>query len=97
MRMNPFAFIGVAILLISAVTVIVGVTMHESVFFLSSGQVYGGTLAFTVQKPVDEGVDYRVIYANNGMGNFDDITGREQFDEIVEDGLGVVCRRSASP
>ncbi len=35
MRMNPFAFIGVAILLISAVTVIVGVTMHESVFFLS--------------------------------------------------------------
>ncbi len=48
MRMNPFAFIGVAILLISAVAAIVGVTMNESVFFLSRVAIGGLCLGWLV-------------------------------------------------
>jgi len=65
----------------------------ESVFFLTSGQVFGGTLALNVVQFPNEDEDYRVIYSTLGIGNFTEITGGEVFYEIIEDNTGVVCRR----
>ena len=64
----------------------------ESVYFLTSGQVFGGTLALSVLQPVTPGVDYWVIYAHFASGEFT-VTGDEQFDEVVYDTQGVVCRQ----
>ena len=64
----------------------------ESVYFLTGGQVYGGTLVLNVLQPTTPNVDYRVIYATTGLGEFA-VEGDEQFDEIIQDGLGVVGRR----
>jgi len=65
----------------------------ESVFFLSAGQLFAGTLVLNVQRPATPGVDYRVIYSNVASGEFT-VTGDEQFDEVIQYGEGVICRQN---
>jgi len=64
----------------------------ESVTFLSSGVEFGGTLAFKAKDLSQPGVDYQMIRSHVASGTFA-ITGDEQFDEVVQDGDGVVGRR----
>jgi hypothetical protein len=64
----------------------------ESVYFLTSGQEFGGTLALNALAPAADGVDYRVVYSSVAQGEFI-VTGDEQFDTIIQDGTGVVLRR----
>jgi hypothetical protein len=64
----------------------------ESVYFLTSGQVFGGTLALNVLAPAEPEVDYKVVYSFAAQGEFT-VTGDEQFDTIIQDHEGVVCRR----
>ena len=64
----------------------------ESVYFLTSGQVFGGTLALHVLAPVEAEVDYKVVYSFAAQGEFA-VTGDEQFDTIIQDHEGVVCRQ----
>ncbi|RKZ13522.1 hypothetical protein DRQ53_12720 [bacterium] len=64
----------------------------ESVYFLTGGQAFNGTLALNVLRPVDAMTDYKVIYAFAASGQFT-VTGDLQFDDVVQDDLGVVCRR----
>ncbi len=64
----------------------------ESVFFLTGGQVFGGTLALNVLQPVVPGEDYKVIYSNAASEEFA-VTGDLQFDEVIQNAEGVICRQ----
>ncbi len=64
----------------------------ESVYFLTGGQVFGGTLALNALQTTTPNVDYRMIYATAATGEFT-VTGDLQFDEVIQDGTGVVGRR----
>ncbi len=64
----------------------------ESVMFETGGQEFGGTLALTALQPTTPNVDYKMIYAIGASGEFA-VTGDLQFDEIIQDDLGVVGRR----
>ena len=64
----------------------------ESVYFLTSGQPFGGTLALNVVRPPDPGVPYQVIYSFASNGVFI-VTGDEPFVEVNQSANGVVCTR----
>jgi hypothetical protein len=63
----------------------------ESVYFLTSGHPFGGTLALNVVQPPAPG-EYKVIYSFVANGQFT-VTGDEPFLDVIQDGNGVVCIR----
>jgi hypothetical protein len=65
----------------------------EQVRFLRANQVLGGTLAVNVMTFPPERVEHRVISTNAGSGSFAEITGAEDFYEIVEVEQGVLLKR----
>ena len=43
-------------------------------------------------RPVNPGEEFRVVRANVASGEFT-VTGAEQFVQVIQDGLGVLCLR----
>jgi hypothetical protein len=64
----------------------------ESIYFLTSAAQFGGTLALDVLRPVEPGVDYVLVYSHIASGEFV-VTGDAQFDEVAQDGSGVIGRQ----
>ena len=89
---------GVSVLESATFTIMLDVAIDgdlgtESVYFLTGGQDFGGTLDLAVGRPTNPGEEFQVIYSSGAQGEFD-VEGGEPFDQVDQSATGVVCRNN---